>query len=765
MTNVYPLPTQQTTDNPFMTFWRLGYRRLIPIVPPNTPLNEKSSLAIRMRKNAAHDGRGKTPGILRDGVWQGTDLNKIEATIEDLIIWNDMKAGVGLKTGQGFHLIDADTQVVESARTVEQMIVNRIGKLPVRIGLWPKAGYLVRVRGDFAYSRVEFGERNEKGGLIDRVEILGEGKQFVAHGIHPKTLKPYTWPDGVPNFADIPEVEPHVLTELLADLARALPSAKAPMVEGGSGEAPPQNALRGDPALVRRAVEALPNTTDRFPSRESWRDIGYAIKASLPDDPDLALELFQDWSSKWDDGTDIDENGALIVGNDPDYVAAEFGRMKGPFRRGAPWLFEQAEQASNGAFVAASAWLDDAPAALPLFPPEEGTREARIAAGEDADALDEYRLLTIGDLLALPDPKFLIDRHVPERGTGILYGAPGTGKSFITLDATLSLAFGFERWQGNPINLNVAGEADGADGAGVREKVCVVYLAGEGAPGYKPRIMAWMQKHGIPLSEWERGRFALIDESVNFMNPDDVAKLVRSIKRRTGCRVAVLVVDTASRVLPGADENLQKDMSLFIDACRRLERALDCVVWGVHHTNKSGDMRGSSVIEGGADFIFSLERPKGASVGSLFCFKMKDGAGDAWTEKYRFDLVSIDGTANPQGLPLTSLVVERCSAAESAETGGLTPAKAMAVFTAIREAGKVGAPWSLRQNVKGGTRFYRTRMVEDHQIRPEAAESAMETWLSEGRVKEGIVDTKAKLKGLIVSEGVIPEPAIQSVFD
>jgi hypothetical protein len=32
--------------------------------------------------------------------------------------------------------------------------------------------------------------------LEHRVEVLGIGQQFVAHGIHPDTLRAYTWPNG-----------------------------------------------------------------------------------------------------------------------------------------------------------------------------------------------------------------------------------------------------------------------------------------------------------------------------------------------------------------------------------------------------------------------------------------------------------------------------------------------------------------------------------------------------------------------------------------
>lgn len=753
------------TANPFATFWALGYRRLCPIVPPDAPLNEKSSLAIRMRKDPTKDPRGKAPGILRDDLWQGIDFTKIEPDEEMVHRWATMRAGVGIKTGQGLHLIDADTLNAEHAKIIEAVIIEMIGVLPARIGQFPKIGYLIRVTGDMPYMRVEFGERDEKGRLLDRVEILGEGRQFVAHGIHPKTRKPYAWPHGIPAFDDIPTVPASVLVDTLKEIGRHLPQASPLRIEGATSDSDvDQSKLRGDPAAVKAAIAALPNTTELFPTREAWRDVGYAIKAALPDDEDTALELFQDWSAKWEETGEPDEDGNIGPGNDPDYVAAEFGRMQPPFRRGASWLYELAGHHSGGAFTPASLWVEEPePAHVPLFPPEEGTADHRALTGAEPD--DEYRLITIGDLRRMPDPKFVIHRHIPEKSVGLFYGAFGTGKSFVTLDLALSIAFDFPDWHGDPINV-------GLDADGNREKVCVIYLAGEGAPGFKARVMAWMQERGIPPEMQDQGRFALIDQQVNFMKPEDVAKVVRTLKRRTGCRVAVVIIDTVARVLPGADENLQKDMGLFVEACDRIRDAFSCAVLGVHHTGKDGSVRGSTVIPGAADFIFRLDRDHGSPVGMLTCEKQKDGTA-FWHHSYRFDVVDVEGLASPQGEPLTSVVVSRCEAGDGIEAAGLTPAVSDAVLAALRAAGEAGEPWS--RNARAKERFFVRRMTSDFGMTAAAAENLMAVWIGSGVVEERQISTRHKSKGLFIANPVKPAsawtetdpetPKLRSVFD
>jgi hypothetical protein len=112
-----------------------------------------------------------------------------------------MGAGVGIKTGlqgDGTSLvaIDADTLNAEHAKTIRDIVDARLGRLPVRVGNHPKALYLCRVRGALPYQRIEFGD--------ERVEVLSDGKQFVAEGIHPKTGKPYTWPRALVPYAELP---------------------------------------------------------------------------------------------------------------------------------------------------------------------------------------------------------------------------------------------------------------------------------------------------------------------------------------------------------------------------------------------------------------------------------------------------------------------------------------------------------------------------------------------------------------------------------
>lgn len=675
------------TDNPFRRFWDLGYQRLVPIIPPAAQISERSTLFKRI--GTSQDGRGKTPGTRgRDGLWSSFNWAEHEADETDLDRWTAMGAGVGIKTGQGLIAIDADTLSVEYATIIRDAIDATLGRLPIRVGRSPKALYLCRVSGPLPYARIEFGD--------ERVEVLTEGKQFVAEGLHPVTGKPYTWPRALIAHDELPVFAPQQIIDLLDLLRTLLPAASRVITEGAGAEVS-QAGLTGSLEAVRRAVNATPNTSNTFPSRESYRDFGYAIKAALPDNQDEALALFQDWCARWVEGT-----------NDPDVVEADWRRMKPPYRRGASWLFDTAQQ--YGEFDKASVWWEpvvDQPE--PLFKIES---EART---------DVYPILRIEDIINRPPPSYLVARHIPTIGMGFLYSVPGAGKSFLMLDAALTIAYGLEQWHGDEIRTD--------------PDSVVLYIAAEGSFGFRNRIKAWMQAHRVDNLP---KRFLLIERTIDFMKPEDIEKLLRTIEG-AGVRPCLVVVDTVSRAMPGADENLQAPMTMFVAACDRVKEAYRCAVVGVHHAGKSGDMRGSTVLLGAGDFVFRLERRIGATIGNLFCEKQKD-APDGWDEPYRFELVTLaDGQ--------TSLVVERAdlSVGPSLE---LTPATSHAVLEAMRAAWEAGEPWS--KAAQSGDRRAVRRMVADFGFKAAAAEELLGVWEQTGLIRVDLADPKNKKFGLRV---------------
>lgn len=707
--------------NPFLKFHALGYQRLVPIVPPDAGISEKSSLSRNIGKH--NDPRGKAVGIKGNhGKWYGYDWLPYENDEQDLNRWHRMGAGVGIKTGNGLVLIDADTKDVDRARIIRDTLMKYVPLTAIRVGQYPKAGYVVMTDPDFKYTRIEFGERDDRGNLADRVEILSEGRQFVAHGIHPRTRKPYEWPKGIPPLNSLPFISGSDLLAFLDELRPLLPAASPVIKEGAANNDVDQRTLKGDLDTIRKAVRATPNSSANFASRESYRDYGYAIKAALPDNAQEAFDLFAEWCSRWEDGT-----------NDHDVVEADWRRMKPPFKRGASYIYELAEKYSHGQFTSAEVWFD------PL-PDEEENPFAQIELNASKEQTDTYKLLTIEDIANRPPPKWLIERHIPEKSVGFLYSEPGIGKSFLALDVGLSIAYGLPEWHGDAIH--------------VEPSASVVYIAAEGSYGFRNRIAAWRKARGFAdnLSK----RFYMIEQTINFMSDEDIKRLLRTLAavNAAGSRPALIVVDTVSRALPGADENLQKDMTRFVAACDAVRDAYGCAVIGVHHAGKSGDMRGSTVLRGAGDFVFHLSRKKGATIGTLDCEKQKDGP-DGWNDSYRFETVGlVDGES--------SLVIERAEASIGPSTE-LTPDVSAAVLAAMSAACEAGEAWSRAPQSK--ERYAIRRMVTDFGFDGAKAEETLALWEASGLISFEIVDSKRKIRGFKV--GAVPGQPVRNegIFD
>lgn len=279
-----------------------------------------------------------------------------------------------------------------------------------------------------------------------------------------------------------------------------------------------------------------------------------------------------------------------------------------------------------------------APANIPGSP-SETVFHILAKADEAGGAGDIFPLMRIADLMRRKPPLFLVDRHIPQRGLGFVYGQPGAKKSFMVQDMALSIAHDFQDWHGDAIRPT-------GDGS-------VIYIAAEGSFDLPTRIEAWRQARGLnEISD----KFFALEAAVNFMQPAEIEKLIRSVRAYSAIPTLV-VVDTVSRAMPGADENMQKEMSLFVAACEQIQQAFDCSVLGVHHAGKSGTMRGSTVLQGAGDFVIKIEWDKGKAQGKLTMEKQK-AAEDGWSYAFQAEKHVIFNP-DPDEPVSSSLVFER----------------------------------------------------------------------------------------------------------
>lgn len=364
------------------------------------------------------------------------------------------------------------------------------------------------------------------------------------------------------------------------------------------------------------------------------------------------------------------------------------------------------------------------------------------------------RILDMAQIMELPDPVWLVDDLFIEDATAFLYGPPGCGKSFIALDLAMALACPqIPDWMDRKINKHGP----------------VIYITNEGVSSLKFRLRAIEDKYKI---EHKSAPFYLIDEPINFLNAKQMIDLVQSIKQeveaRRGTPPVAIFIDTVSRVIPGADENLQKDMTNFIASVAAVKHAFKCMAVGVHHQPRGGgsEMRGSTVLDGAGDANIQVEREKGESIGTMHARKIKD-AQDGWSEEFELRKVML-------GIGKTSLVVERVLPATTPPEGQKNaPAANSGPFGGRQETGnepsidvcrqivnfidqerRDGVPLSPLKRARSEGRYAPDVVARKFPVEVEWVEKMIHLWLLEGVVKMAVVDNKTKAKGLEKGRGL-----------
>jgi P4 family phage/plasmid primase-like protien len=132
--------------------------------------------------------------------------------------------GIGINT-RATPAIDIDCLDESIALAMESFIRDNLGDAPLRIGMAPKRLLVFQAETPFSKiissSFIDPKRPTKADGkpLCQRIEVLGEGQQFVAYHIHPETGKPYTWPD---DFEEPLHLTPADLPTLDEDQARGV---------------------------------------------------------------------------------------------------------------------------------------------------------------------------------------------------------------------------------------------------------------------------------------------------------------------------------------------------------------------------------------------------------------------------------------------------------------------------------------------------------------------------------------------------------------
>jgi hypothetical protein len=319
----------------------------------------------------------------------------------------------GILTGE---VVAADVDILIQAITDRVVIdiEHTAGTTPlVRIGQAPKT--LMAFRCDTPFTKQSTGAYVMQDGSEAKVEILAEGQQFVADGIHPDTGQPYLWVNASPDIVPLSDLPTLSLEQAQGIIERA----KALIVANGGRpkEKPKQEKPARQPrprAMPEARVDARVTAGDSFFERvnaEALRNLDAWVTKLFPKAVYQAAtkawrvasrdrgrpDLEEDISFHPDGIADFGEECGLTAidaviawGGEPDVVEA------------ARWLCEQ-----MGIAPASLGWQDAKPRQNgPAAPPEERWPEDRSSPFDGDPAGPE------------PPPLVAMTRSPPRPGSG-----------------------------------------------------------------------------------------------------------------------------------------------------------------------------------------------------------------------------------------------------------------------------------------------------------------------------------------------------------
>lgn len=482
--------------------------------------------------------------------------------------------------------IDVDVDDADDAHKIFTAIENAIGSLPLRHRTNSGKFLLAFMfEGQLAKRRMVV-----NGGAI---ELLGTGQQFIASGTH-KSGVPYRWGFGYPDEIPTLTIEQiNALWDLLRDRFAIEEPHSSELKSRQKGE----HLDVEDP--VRDWLEA------------NWQTHGYTKEG---------LVITCPWSQDHTADTDGGSSTVWLVAGTNSYPHGHF-----------KCLHAHCDGKSDQAFFDAIGYVPEAPKDFPNLDEEKaGEPEFPNLEGEaPPKKRNPFTPIPIDEFVTRPPPGWWIKHTWPQADIITTYGASGAGKSFVVLDQSLAIARGVD-WRGMKVKQGR-----------------VVYIAAEGAGGFKTRIQAYCQYHNVDVKDL-RNAFAIIEKPPNFLSADDGKQLIEAIRASSGADI--VVVDTFAQVTAGGDENAAKDMGQAMKNCRLLGDATGATVVVIHHSGKdaSKGARGWSGLKGAADAEFEVTK------GLLRNTKQKDARDGS---KWGFKLVPVTVGMDEDDEEITSCVV------------------------------------------------------------------------------------------------------------
>jgi hypothetical protein len=542
-------------------------------------VSDPTSLRLCLRRAGFHPipVEGKRPPLEK---WQ----EKFDVSDDEIRLWPKSwhfaySTGCLAKYEPG---LDIDITIPEAANAVEALVREHFeerGDIYVRYGKPPKR--LIPLRTDEPFTKM-VRVFTAPDGSDQKIEILGDGQQYVVAGIHVSTGKPYSWFGG--ELADIKrEALPYVRRE---DLERFLDAAEKLLIEdfsfvvkGTSGDENGElhesaEELRASSDRVAAMLAVIPNDDVHW---DEWNRMAMATWAATNGSAD-GLAAFDAWSKK-----SAKYNARA--------TAQKWATLfkSPPTRIGAGTLYYLATSASPDWEAEYHTRHNGGGAGQPASQP--GTQPGAVTA-------HQIQIHWHGEVEARVRT-WLIEDLLPETGAGLMSGQWGTYKTFTALDLAAAIAAG-----ASFINFPV------------RRQGGTLFIAIEGASEVAIRYEAVLREKYPTMAQ--PAPFAWIEEAPSLLDKNALETLVAvaadveaKLQKDFGLPLALIIVDTIVIAAGYRKEGQENDAAInaaIMKQLGRLSQRTKAFVIGVDHFGKVAETgtRGSSVKEANADVVLAL---------------------------------------------------------------------------------------------------------------------------------------------------------------
>jgi hypothetical protein len=182
-----------------------------------------------------------------------------------------------------------------------------------------------------------------------------------------------------------------------------------------------------------------------------------------------------------------------------------------------------------------------------------------------------------------PQPEWCVQNLLPSPSLAVLVGAPGSKKTYLALDLAVATALGQE-WLGFKTQQSPVLYIDEDAGLPQLHARLNSVLAGHKAPPKTP-------VHFTSLAGFD------------LRHPPDAQAILDSARKLSA---RLIIVDSLSSFLRGPSVNSLSVVFPVLFQLRRLAEQAKAAVLVLHHTNRTGDFRGSSIIAVCADLMLQV---------------------------------------------------------------------------------------------------------------------------------------------------------------